>query len=307
MDAPGVYTSLDELVRLRQYTRGFSFLPRQPLHSLLAGRHASRLRGRGLDFAELRRYLPGDDVRTIDWRVTARTRRPWVRIYTEERDRPLLLVVDQRRHMFFGSRRAMKSVAAAEAAALAAWRTLGAGDRVGALVFDDAEVTELRPQRSEAQVLRILNAVVACNRALRVDAPGDADPGMLNRVLAQAARVATHDHLVCLVTDGDGTDAATARLVTRLAAHNDVLLVAIHDVLEWTLPDAGRLVMGDGGRELEVDTGDADLRRRFADESTTRRAAQRTLARQREIPVLAVDAGEDVLAQVRRQLGRAAR
>jgi DNA polymerase III delta prime subunit len=114
--------NLESEFRRIQFTpicRGFSFLLRQPVYSILAGRHASRLRGRGLNFEEIRRYLPGDDIRNMDWRVTARTRRPHVRVYTEERDRPLLLVIDQRQSMFFGSRRAMKSVVAAEAAALA--------------------------------------------------------------------------------------------------------------------------------------------------------------------------------------------
>jgi hypothetical protein len=134
---PGVYADLSELVRLKFRTRGFSFLPRQPVQSILAGRHASRLRGRGLNFEEIRRYLPGDDIRNMDWRVTARMRTPHVRVYTEERDRPVLLVVDQRQSRFFGSRRAMKSVVAAEATALAAWRVLQAGDRVSGLVFDD--------------------------------------------------------------------------------------------------------------------------------------------------------------------------
>src|SRR5262245_23111710 len=127
----GVYASLDDLVRLQWKARGFTFRPRQPVHSLLAGRHGSRMRGRGLDFEELRNYLPGDDVRAIDWRVTARTGTPHVRVYTEERDRPLVLVVDQRQSMFFGTRRAMKSVAALEVTALAAWRALQQGDRVG--------------------------------------------------------------------------------------------------------------------------------------------------------------------------------
>ena len=113
MSEPGVYVELDQLVRLQYRASGFSFLPRQPVHSLLAGRRGSRLRGRGLDFEEIRGYLPGDDIRTMDWRVTARTRKPHVRVYTEERDRPVLLVVDQRLGMFFGSRRAMKSVVAA--------------------------------------------------------------------------------------------------------------------------------------------------------------------------------------------------
>jgi uncharacterized protein (DUF58 family) len=84
---PGVYVDLAELVRLKFRTRGFSFLPRQPVHSILAGRHASRLRGRGMNFEEIRRYLPGDDIRNMDWHVTARTRKPHVRVYTEERDR----------------------------------------------------------------------------------------------------------------------------------------------------------------------------------------------------------------------------
>ena len=113
-----VTTTLDSLLRLKSEARGFSFLPRQPVSSLLAGRHASRLRGRGLAFEELRHYNQGDDVRTIDWKATARLRSPQVRVYSEERERPVLLVVDQRRPMFFGSRRAMKSVAAAEITAL---------------------------------------------------------------------------------------------------------------------------------------------------------------------------------------------
>ncbi len=119
--------------------RGFNLLPRQPLRSVLAGRHAARIRGRGLDFDELRAYLPGDDVRSIDWKVTARTRKPHTRVYTDERERRVLLVVDQRLAMFFGTRVQMKSVTAAELAALLAWHVVGAGDRVGAVVFDDAQ------------------------------------------------------------------------------------------------------------------------------------------------------------------------
>ena len=128
----GVYTNMQELMKLRYKASGYSFLPRQPVHSLLTGRHASRLRGRGMDFEEIRRYLPGDDIRKIDWKVTARTKKPHTRVYTEERERPVLLVVDQRMSMFFGTRVNMKSVTAAHIAALAAWRVVDQGDRVGA-------------------------------------------------------------------------------------------------------------------------------------------------------------------------------
>jgi len=127
----GVYVQLDELAKLQHKASGFSFLPKQPIHSVLSGRHASKLRGRGLNFEELRNYLPGDDTRHIDWKVTARTRTPYVRVYTEEKDRTVWLLVDQRVCMFFGSTKRMKSVVAAEVAALSAWRVLSVGDRTG--------------------------------------------------------------------------------------------------------------------------------------------------------------------------------
>src|SRR5215470_1321819 len=140
------YVSLDDLLRLRHRAKGFSFLPKQPVHSLLAGRHASRLRGRGLEFEELRRYYEGDDVRAIDWRATARLNEPQLRVYKEERDRSVVLLVDQRLSMFFGSRQAMKSVVAAEAAALSAWRVTSLGDRIGGIVFSESGLEEIRPR-----------------------------------------------------------------------------------------------------------------------------------------------------------------
>ena len=300
---PGVYADLTELVRLKFRTRGFSFLPRQPVHSILAGRHASRLRGRGLNFEEIRRYLPGDDIRNMDWRVTARMRTPHVRVYTEERDRPVLLVVDQRQSMFFGSRRAMKSVVAAEAAALAAWRVLQAGDRVGALVFDDQDVAEIPPQRSEQQVLRVLETVVRKNQALRVDSEHVPNPAMLNRVLERATRLAPHDFLICLIGDATGADAESVRHITLISAHNDALAIFIYDPLEGALPDAGRLVMAEGELQLEVNTSDRGLRERYRAEFGQRLARIRELSRQREIPVLPLSTAEPVEAQLRSLLG----
>ena len=140
---PRIHVGIDRLAALEHRARGFDFLPRQPVGSVLSGRRASRVRG--LEFEEIRAYLPGDDVRAIDWKVTARTGAPHVRVTREERDRPALLLVDQRQAMFFGTRLNMKSVTAAEVAAVAAWRILGAGDRVGGMVFADAVSTGSAP------------------------------------------------------------------------------------------------------------------------------------------------------------------
>lgn len=299
----GVFTSLEELVRLRYRARGFSFLPRQPIHSLLAGRHASRLRGRGLNFEQIRRYQSGDDIRQIDWKVTARTRKTHTREYTEERERTTLLLVDQRVSMFFGSVQRMKSVTAAEAAALGAWRVLAQQDRVGALVFNDSEIEEVRPQRSYAAVMRILEAVVAQNRALSVADGARGNPAMFNEVLRRCDRLAKHDYLICIISDGSGQDAETRRLLTRIARHNDVLFAFVYDVLEAELPTAGPLVFGDGLDQLEVDTGQRGLRQRFSDDFASARQQGREFLLHRETPVIPLNTGDDVAEQVRRRLG----
>src|SRR5262245_54415396 len=220
--APGVYASVADLVALESAARSFTFLPRQPVHSLLSGRHASRIRGRGLAFEELRQYLPGDDIRTIDWRVTARIGEPFVRVYTEEKDRPALFVVDQRINMFFGTRRALKSVAAAEVAALGAWRVLAQGDRVGGFVFNDGRLDEVRPHRSRAAVVRLLETIATHNRELRADSTVRPAPDQLDAALDAAARVAAHDHLVVIASDFDGAGERTRDLLLRIGMRNEI-------------------------------------------------------------------------------------
>ncbi|RBP35367.1 uncharacterized protein DUF58 [Roseimicrobium gellanilyticum] len=300
---PGVYADLDELVRLQFRARGFSFLPRQPIQSLLAGRHASRLRGRGLNFEEIRRYQMGDDIRQIDWKVTARTRKTHSRVYTEERERTTLLVVDQRLSMFFGSVKNMKSVTAAEAAALAAWRVISQKDRVGALVFNDAHIEEVRPQRSRATVMRILNAVLEQNHALSITSEQQPNAGMFNEALRRCERLAKHDALVCIISDAAGSDEESQRILTRIAQHNDVLFVFVHDPLEVALPDAGPLIFGDASGQMEVNTSSKALRERYRDTFAEHRAQGRKFLLNRETPVIPLSTTEGVAEQIQRQLG----
>jgi uncharacterized protein (DUF58 family) len=229
-----VTIDLDDLVLLKADARGFSLLPRQPVASLLSGRYTSRLRGRGLAFEELRHYQQGDDIRTMDWRATARLRSPHVRVFSEERERPVLLVTDQRTPMFFGSRRAMKSVAAAETTALAAWAALRAGDRVGGMVFNEREIIDLPPHRSQSNVLRLLHEVSRMNHELAASPP-PAGKVTIDDALEAALRRAKHDHLVVIISDLDGAGPQTESLATRLAAHNDVIVIAIYDPLGASL------------------------------------------------------------------------
>jgi len=293
--------TLEDLILLKADARGFSFLPKQPVSSLLSGRHASRLRGRGLSFEELRPYHEGDDFRTIDWKATARLRSTQVRVYSEERERPVLLVVDQRSPMFFGSRRAMKSVVAAELAALGAWRAFHSGDRVGGIVFNESEVVEVRPHRSQARVLNLFHEIVRQNRLLASESPATGCK-TLNDALQSASHVANHDHLVVLLSDLDGADAQTQRLSTLIAARNDMLVAAIYDPLGASLAGSPGMMATDRGQSWEIPAHDA-FAGKFQQAFQQRLDEWEEIFRNLKVPVMPVSTSVSPVQQVRSLFG----
>ena len=303
MSTTGVYATMDELTLLQHKAAGFSFLPRQPVHSLLCGRNASRLRGRGLDFDELRQYHPGDDIRTMDWKATRRTGEPYVRVYTEDKERPVLIVVDQRLSMFFGSQVNMKSVTAAQAAALAAWRVVSGGDRVGAVIFNDDEIQVIRHQRSKKTVMRIIQIIVEQNNKLGVDRGITPAPNMLNRTFQKAVSLSKHDYLICVISDFFGMNDETLQHAKQLSRHNDLILVPVYDPLAQKLPDKGSLVISDGGKQIRLDVHDRKLRNRYPEFFKGRLKILSDALKLFGVPVLPINTVEDVAEQVRKALG----
>jgi uncharacterized protein (DUF58 family) len=298
-----IYTNLRTLVRLRHSASGFSYLPKQPMRSLLAGRRRSRLRGRGLDFLELRHYRPGDDIRTMDWRVTNRTGKPHVRVYTEERDRPVFVVVDQRLPMFFGSQQKMKSVVASEVAALTAWRILSAGDRVGCLLFNDSKQHEVKPSRSARKTTAWLADLASMNNDLSV-APGhESNPEALTAALKQLERSIGHDYLVVLVSDFFGWQDEALATIRRIRQHNDVICALIYDPLERNISQAEKLVVSDGRFQLEIDPEKHGLGEKFEASFESSFARVQADLKRHDIPILPVDTATAVTDQLRRKLG----
>lgn len=298
-----IRVDLRHLRSLENSARRLTLLPRQPAGSALNGRHASRLRGRGLNFEELRSYLAGDDPRTIDWKVTARTGTPHVRVYSEEKDRPTLLVVDQRMSMFFGTRHNMKSVTAAETAALLAFRVLDQGDRIGGIVFGDDYVSEIRPRRSKTTRDRLLIALERANGLLRADAPAPQEQMLLNRPLANVAHIAKRNHLVVIISDFDGIDDRTDKIVGAIARHNDLVLCPVTDPISNELPENISVVVSDGELQVEIDTTPGDTFKRLEKFVTGRLAHVLSWQRQFGVPVLPLSAGEDTVTQLRRLTG----
>lgn len=296
-----IYLTLHDMDRLRGQARGFSLLPHQPPGSVLAGPHASTLRGRGLDFRELRAYQQGDDIRSIDWLTTARLGTPHTRVYTEERDRLVILLVDQRRSMFFGSKIATKSYIAAKAAALAAWRVHAVGDRIAAIVFNDETITYCPAARGLPSIRRVLTSIATANTALNAQGRA-ANPAMLNQALQAAARIVHHDALVVMLSDAYGADEQTRRLVTDISLHSDVIASFIFDPLEAQLPAIGPLVAAQAVQRLKFDTNSENLRQNFAADFAQRQNTVMNFGRHRAIPVMPLRTDADVAAQIRNAL-----
>lgn len=248
---PGVVATTAELIALGQLPLAAAKPPRRRRAATRApGLHASRFRGRGMEFSEVRAYLPGDDMRAIDWRVTARTGRLHSKCFEEERERPVWLVVELGPSMHFGTRSAFKSVAAARAAALHAWEAYREGERVGGIIAACGSTLELPPGRTRRHLLRFLD-VLADATGAHSDAPSDRLEAQL-RWLAPRLRSGSR---AVVVSDFYGLDAATAQALRSLAPRCELTLVHVYDALECAAPPPGRYRVSDGREVRSVASG----------------------------------------------------
>ena len=186
-----------ELLRLRYGARELTGFPKIQARQMLAGGHKSRFRGRGMDFDQVRLYQPGDDVRTIDWRVTARTQTPHTKIFSEERERPILVITDLRGPMFFGSQQ-LKSIIACEISAALAWAGLSANDRAGGLIFGQQAQVDVKARRSHHAVLQFVHALQEYSAKLLTHKE---DHYSLSQMLEESRRFAATGSSIFIVSD----------------------------------------------------------------------------------------------------------
>lgn len=296
---PATWAGADDLIALRGRGEGIDLQRRSPARATRAGAHLSRFRGRGMDYQESRGYQPGDDVRRMDWRVTARTGQPHVKLYQEERERPVLLFLDLHPGMVFATRGVLKSVAAAQVAALLGWATAAGGDRVGALLASASGHVELPPRGGSHGVLQLVRQLVAHGDP-RVGINAGANAGDLNASLLRLRRVARPGSLIVLISDFQGLDAASTPLLARLRQHNDVLAIHIVDPIERTPPPSGRYGIASGGRETVLDTRSAAARKAYQAHFAHLAAQVDETMRREAIPVLRLSTDDDIAATLRR-------
>lgn len=297
---PGIRVSLAELIEMRHRVREVQLFSTPARRSPLIGLHHSKLRGRGVDFDQVRVYQPGDDVRTIDWRVTARTQEPHTKLFHEERERPIFIMVEQSRRLFFGSALQFKSVLAAQAASLFGWAALTHNDRIGGLVFGDHEHHEIKPRRSKHSLLQLLNRLARANQALHSEMQNGRDGFGL--ALRRAREVLRPGSLAIILCDERALSDAAEQQLTLLARHTDLLLLPVSDPLDHALPAAGLLRFFEHGAQLELDTHNPELRSAYHALGEQRRARWQRLAQKLGVPLLPLSTASELISQLREQL-----
>ncbi len=240
-----------QLKTLIDLARPASFLQlnHSAIRSTHSGGYVSRFKGRGMEFDEARLYQPGDDIRSIDWRVTARTGKPHTKVFREERERPVFISVDNRSTMHFATRGVFKSVQAARLAALLAWTAQHKGDRIGGQVYTDSACQELKPQNGKHAVLRFFNAL---SRPLTTN---NQDMN-LEIGLARLVQHARPGSLVYIISDFRGLTQKAEHHLAKLSRHCELVLIQVYDPLESHLPAKGRYRFADEQRDVVIDTGD---------------------------------------------------
>ncbi|MEI6865919.1 DUF58 domain-containing protein [Flavicella sp.] len=293
-----VFVSLNDLIKMERVSQSFSLLAnKQRVKSILGGKHASKLRGRGLDFEEVRNYVPGDDVRNIDWKVTARTQKTHLRIFTEEKEKPVLIIVDQTKSMFFGSQHKTKSVVAAELAAIVAFKVAKEGDRVGGIVFGDNGVDAVLPKRNRKNILLFFEKLVKRNRELKDSNPEGFELG-IKRVFERIRNIITHDYLIFIIGDFHRYSEEVIKHISYMSVHNDVVLAKVYDSLERELIPV-KYVGGDGKNQLLINGLEKKIKNKFQKGFDNDYLKFEAEMKKHRIPIFKINTVEDVSHQIK--------
>lgn len=257
-----ILVSLESLIALRFLAGKQSAKLRKKTSAITSGNYASPIRGRGMDFSEVRLYQPGDDIRSIDWRVTARTGKAHTKLFTEERERPVFFVVDTGSSMQFGTKVAFKSVIAAKLAGLLAWSAMSQGDRVGGVLFSGKEHEEIKPKNTKRGLLTFFKKLVDWNqRSLE----STTETGLSNfyDVAVRLKRVARPGSVVYLISDFNQMDEKSEMYFSLIAKHCELIMINVYDPLEKFSPPPGNYMMTDGERFEKLSIGNAKFSQAF--------------------------------------------
>lgn len=271
LGADGVQLDLPQLLKYQHHTYVLDLAPQQVIQSKLAGSYLARSKGRGMEFDEVRHYQLGDDVRTIDWRVTARTGKVHTKLFREEKERPVFVLTDLSPSMHFGSVLLTKAVQAAHLAALVGWHARERGDKFGGILFNGQQIRELKPASRSVSVLRYLQQLIDLNNK---PVTAGQQPVSLADAVGQLRRLVRPGSLVYLISDFSALDANVLRHLQSMRMHNEIRLCQIFDPLEQQIPAAvsGQLALQTDAAVLQLDLTPAGLKQRYENQQQLQQA-----------------------------------
>lgn len=294
------HVTTKELILLQQQANKLDMSQRSYARSSSTGSHHSRFRGRGMDYQESRVYQAGDDIRNMDWRVTARSGKPHIKLYQEERERPVVLLVDFNPGMFFGSTKSLKSVLAAKAATLIAWSVSSRGDRIGGLIINSTH-HELPPKTGKRGVLQLIRELVIQSDPMKALTKSSIS---INEELNRLRRLIKPGSLVFLISDFYNIDEETGLLLQQISRHNDIQAIQIVDPLELVPPPPDQYAMTDGNATGLVDTKSKKGYAKYEQFFSQHHQRIQDLMRKQNIPLIQLSTEDDVLRGLQRNFGK---
>ena len=293
--------SLDSLISLRLQAGKHSSKNRKKSTAITAGNYASPIRGRGMDFSEVRLYQPGDDIRSIDWRVTARTGKAHTKLFTEERERPVFFVVDTGPSMQFGTKQAFKSVIASKLAGLLAWSAKAHGDRVGGILFSGEHHEEIRPSGSKQGILTFFKKLVEWNKN-SLHASNLSKSSEFLDVATRLKRVAKPGSVVYVISDFVHVDEKSELYFSMIAKHCELIMIKVYDPLEKYSPPPGNYMMTDGQRFEKLSIGSSSFSNEIHERYERSESHLKTFCLRNAIRFLTVCTTDDLQHFLRLQL-----
>ena len=290
----GALITLPQMLIQRQAAKALAYVSHARSIAGISGLHLSKIRGRGIDFEEFRPYQA----------VT--------KVFREERERPVIIAVDQCSSMFFGSQVAFKSVIAAQAAALFCWLAVDNGDRVGGLVFSDTDASLVRPKRSRRSALHLLNQIFTFNQKLNAkkkntpdSEPQTADfkPGLAH-ALGQIRRITKPGSTLYVISDFATLDETALQYLNQLSRHNNVVCCMVYDALEESLPTPGTYSITDGSSKGSINTHSSKARSRYKQQFEERVATIESDLERLKIRLIKLRTNQLVVEQVREWIAK---
>lgn len=300
LHSDGLSLSLEELLRYQKLAGKISLKPRRSVKGQLAGNYLSISKGRGMEFDEVRQYQAGDDIRTIDWRVTARTGKPHTKLFREEKERPVFILIDFSSSMFFGSQLLLKSVQAAHLAAVIAWAAKERGDKIGGLIASAQQHRELKPKSRQQGVLQLFHQLVTVHNAALMTANTPADTTQFESACSRLRRLAMPGSLVFVISDFEQLNDAAVKHLSQLKHHCEVHARQIVDPLEITLPQVNTkkyLPVTDGQQSKVMMLGDKQFTHQYEQIAQSRQLAIETQLKKLGIPTQCLSAGLPIYQQ----------